>query len=508
MNAPNDRLRELLQYLNLTSLSLAKALYVDPSVVSRWLSGQRRLLFASPQMEALAGYVLERCQTMRDVEWLQARFEEAGLSNEITTVRRIRQNLMLYLATDGETQRKKLADQVVDRAPSGARDGAPEETTPEDGLVLTGYPAIALALREAFSTLARGETVRLFLSSDRLRAPVKDDLAELINRTALERDVHFEMTVGVSGDTQAIHELMSRYLSTLISGHVRLCSAQGLTQPITGTLHLLLPGGPCFVLHEALGADVPPVAVVIRGAAFPAEIARSFEAAARYAQPILRLYGDECTREIIEILAIEYCAPGGLDVVKDSVNPMFMTPEKYDRFLRTLGYAPEEFAWRSAEFRRFKAGMDESMRAGSPFREILSLARLNDIAREGSCRMAGLYFAGQGYLALDAQGCADTLRGYLRYLDEEPNFHLLVLDGLSALHGNNCWHIKRDAHVTVNNWQGKAPVMLYSDRLMMMREFQARFDALWVQGEGGVGSRANVICILRDVLCRLEKKHG
>lgn len=84
--------------------------------------------------------------------------------------------------------------------------------------------------------------------------------------------------------------------------------------------------------------------------------------------------------------------------------------------------------------------------------------------RQKHPRFFGLYFAEQGYIDLDARGCADILNGYIEYLTNVPNFSLLVMDGLTTLHGNNCWHIKRDNHVTINNWQGKAPVMIYSDQ--------------------------------------------
>ena len=50
----------------------------------------------------------------------------------------------------------------------------------------------------------------------------------------------------------------------------------------------------------------------------------------------------------------------------------------------------------------------------------------------------------------------------------------------------------------------RSPVMIYSDQTMLLREFGARFDALWAQGAGGVGSRSNVMSILRDVMERLE----
>ncbi len=118
--------------------------------------------------------------------------------------------------------------------------------------------------------------------------------------------------------------------------------------------------------------------------------------------------------------------------------------------------------------------------------------------------MAGLYFAEHGYVDLDAQGCVDILEGYIDYLTNEPNFSLLILDDLTTLHGNNCWHIKRSGHVTINNWQGIEPVMIHSDQLTLLREFQERFDKLWEQGSGAIGSRANVINILRDVVRRMD----
>ena len=56
--------------------------------------------------------------------------------------------------------------------------------------------------------------------------------------------------------------------------------------------------------------------------------------------------------------------------------------------------------------------------------------------------------------------------------------------------------------------QGKEPVMVYSDQLMLLREFQTRYDALWERGAGAIGSRVNVISILKDVAGRMEKERN
>jgi len=506
MATPNKRFRAVLEYLGITNVELAKALDCDPSLISRCLSGQRALKAASLQMDAIAEYILSRAKRMQDVDWLKARFLEAGLPTDSSTVYRYKQNLIMWLATDGETLRNNLGRSL----PGDVAGIFPTEKKQEElhaamaeNDVKIGTMEIVFALSPALAMLPKGSLVRIFLSNDRLRIATDGDVAALFREMIAANDLHIQMVVCVSGDTQAMSRLLDAYIEALISGHIGLRIVHGQTQTVTSAMHILVSDDLCFLVSETIGAYAPPIAAVIRNRAFVAETQSNIEAAARYAQPVLNIYGDAYTRDVIEILALEYCTSGELDVVKDSINPMFMSTVHYDRFLKTRGHSEEEFAWRSAEFVRFKTGMDNNLKNGVLFREIISLSRLNDIVLHGHCRMAGLYFAELGYVDLDAQGCVDILEGYLDYLTNELNFSLLILDDLTALHGNNCWHIKRSGHVAINNWQGKEPVMIHSDQLTLLREFQERFDKLWERGAGAVGSRANVISILRDVVRRM-----
>jgi len=321
-----------------------------------------------------------------------------------------------------------------------------------------------------------------------------------------ESDLRIRMTVCVSGDTRAMSALIDAYMPALVSGHVQLSVVHGMTQTVTNQMHLIAPGATAMLVTETPGAAAPPVSVIVSEPFFVEEVEKSFEQASRYAQPILNIYGDDFSRNVLEIIYWEFCTPGALDVVKDSINPMYMAEEAYDRVLRTHGHSEEEYAWRSAEFTRFKSGMDEALKGGSVFREILSLSRLKQIVKDGFCRMPGLYFMKKGFVHLDAQGCAAVLNGYIRYLETVPNFHLLVLDDITMLHADNCWQLKQNHHLAINHWSGPEPVMIHSDQLILLREFQAHFDSLWAQGAGGVGNRANVISILRDVLNKIRKQ--
>lgn len=506
MPTPNERLRTALSYFGITNIELSKAINCTPSLISRCLSGERSLKAASKQMDAITEYILSYAKRVQDIEWLKERFTQAGLPTDVSTVYRLKQSLIMWLATDGDELRYNLGGTLPGdiAGTTGAKQSQGRSgSTEDDRDVKIGNLEIVLALRSALSMLPKGATINIFLSNDSLATVTNPDMSALLREMTSANNHYFNMVVCVSGDTKAMSKLLDSYMEPLISGHVKLSIVHGMTQTVTSTMHILLQSY-AMLVTETTGSGAPPIATVIHNIDFVREMQESFDIAARYAQSILTIYDDNFSRNILEILYMEFCTPGALDVIKDSVNPMYMSMEAYDRFLKNRGHSPEEYAWRSAEFVRFKNSMDEMLGGGSVYREILSLARLNDIAARGCCRMAGLYFMERGYIDLDAEGCLAILNGYIEYLEKLPNFSIIVLDDLSELHQNNCWHLKQNQSLGINNWQGKEPVMIHSDQLMLLREFQARYDALWEKGAGAIGSRANVISILRDVAGRIE----
>lgn len=508
MTSPTENLKTVIEYFGVNKNEMARAIGIDPSLISRWLNGERKLRATSPQMEALSEYILAYSKRIHDIEWLKTQFEAAGLPTDISSVYRTKQNLIMWLATDGEDLRRNLGSISPTVMPKNSRQKKSLTIVRSgDSVVKLNCLDIVLELELILSGLSAKSIVDIFLSNDQITTAVNEDIAALLLRMTEKNNLKIQMVVCVSGDTKAMSTLIDTYMTALISGHIKLSVVHGMTQTVTNQMHLIIPETAAMMVTETPGLATLPVAVTIREPSFIAEIQKSFEQTVRYAQPVLNIYGDDFSRNILEIIYQEFCTPGALDVVKDNVNPMYMTEEAYNRVLLLHGHNETEYAWRSAEFTRFKSGMDETLQGGSVFCEILSLSRLNQIAQDGFCRMPGLYFMKKGFVCLDVQGCAAILNGYIHYLETVPNFHVLILDDITMLHSDNCWQLKQNHHLAINHWSGSEPVMIHSDQLILLREFQAHFDRLWAQGAGGIGNRTNVISILRNVAQQLTERH-
>ncbi len=502
MATPNRNLKSVLEYLGLSNIEVAKSLHYDPSLISRYLSGQRHLKAASPQLDAIAELILARSQRVRDVEWLTERFVAAGLPTEMATVYRFKQNLIIWLATDGDRLRHNMGNDIR------ADLLTPEQPARQPAeAVCAGALQIAMQLQSVLPALPRGTVADVFLSSDQLSTIVDADIVALLLGMIAKTYLHIRMVVCVTTNTQAMAQLINSYMSALVTGHVQLSVVHGMTQTVTNQLHLIVPNVYALLVTETTGRLARAVASAVRDAEYVQEMEHSFGVAWRYAQPILNLYDDHFTRNVIEIFYTEFCTPGALDIIKDNLNPMYMQEEEYFRFLGTRGYTREEFDWRCTEYHRFKTDLDANLATGVLFREVLSLKRLGDIAQRGVCRMAGNFFMENGYIDLDTQGCLSIMEGYARYMERYPNFQLLILDDFDVLHDCSCWHLKQNNHIGINYWNNREPVMVYSDQLMLLREFQTHFDKLWSAGAGAIGNQLNVAAVLRDVARRMRAAH-
>lgn len=496
--AENVNLKTVLAKFELSNLDLARATGLDPSLISRYISGNRKLKRSSKQAGDIAEFLLTLADTTERFEWLREQFENAGFSMDITSVMSMKNNMIQWISQDGEV----LAD--IPNEISEADETAEEEVTDRNKRIAFGALQIAASFEEEFRGLQKDETIDFFLSSDRMSFFTNAAFSVNLRKTVAERNVSVNVVIGMSGDTRYFSKIIETYMGEMVSGKIRFYTFFGATRNVAEQMFAILRNNKVVIVTETSVGSACPVGAFLNDIDFVQEMSQSFDATYRYSQPLFNIYNDEYVRSMIEVLYTEYCLPGALCVVKDSVNPMYMSFESYCRVLRKDNADDGEYVWKCNEYRRFNDSFESMMANGMPCREIISLKRLNKILAEGKCRMAGVYFLTKGFYDLDLQGCRDILVGYIDYLNKYPNFSLLILDDLPELHSSSCWHVKGTQSVSINDWSGDAPVLCQSGHAALVQEFQKHYESIWKRGAGSLGNRAYIISILKNVIRKMD----
>ncbi len=504
-NAKN--LRRILNYFDIKNNMLAKALSVDPALVSRWLNGSRQLSATSESMDKLCNYLLSKTTGLDDMEWLKGQFQKSGLATEMTSVGVIKQNLIIWLASDGENLKQsfgKLLQKSISEL-SGDIDQAVQSAN--DYQVRTGFIDIAFCLDNILQTVTAGTSIDIHMTREDVVTITHNGVSSVLMKHIAERNLHIRLLISLSNDTKAMSKLITTYMQQIVTANLSISVVHGMAQAIVSQMSIII-GDKCAVMvTEALKAVSPPIATLVYDEMFIKDIKKSFERAFNYSQPILHIYNDSYSRNILEIIFLEFCMQGDLDVIKDSINPMYMSIEGYNRVLKKEGHKGEQYKWRSEEFVRFNTGFHENYRSGNSYREVISLSRLHKIVEQGFCKMPSLYFIYKGVILLDAKGCIDVLEGYIHFLNLYPNFSLAIVDDIPELYSDCCWRLKQNHHIALSYWDKDEPFLIYSDQLMLTYEFQNHFNNIWMKSAFSVGGRSKTIDILNDIITKIKEKY-
>ncbi len=504
-------LRALLHQYGITSVQLAKAIGVDPSLVSRWRKQGCSNRNVNEYALAVASYIAKRNHSAENAAWLQAQLASVPLPSTAADTAR----LMLWLYPEAdvasllseEDQFTNLLvvssfHQAVQHMPASA--AAPFAGEVSAGI---GTDEIISVLRAELATVGSGQTIMIYLSSEAAAFAVQRPFVTAVQEAVLTKKLVVRMLVQSANNSAASGRLVSAYMQLLVSGSLQFNIIQGTPQTFTTAVHLMLPGRAALCITEATQKNSRPVLVVIREQAVIGDMLENFEHSLRFARPMMTAYDDSFARSIIETFFEEYGVPGSLDVIKCGLNPMFMTVDQYCKVVRDFGHQEEQYEWRRVEFGRFKDAMDQVL-LDSRFREVLSLPKLREIARTGRCKMPAMYFMDSGVWHLEAEDCAALIGGYIRYLERVPNFHVILLEDESQFMPNSCWHIKNNKHVMIHSWNVDEPLMIYSDQMMLIDEFQKHFDYLWGKNSGGGSSKRAAIETLREIQAQCLRHLG
>lgn len=507
-------LKSAVEHFEIQNKALAKALNVDPAQISRWVNGKRELKVSSDVMEPLADYILSRTLTPKDIDWLKKAFMRDGFNTDFETVSQLKRTLILWLAVDGAEFKRNFwtlqtADKMEQIADVDYGDyqysiGPAGRIYSNDYSVKAGILDIALRLEKVFSTVENGSTVDIYLSSENIAAIMNKTIVHGIIGAITERNMHVRCLLSISSNSFALSRIINTYMQPIVTASMEVATVHGTTQPMIDQMSVMVPGICVGIISEIHDSHAPVAALFITEETFLKDAQSSFERGFHYAQPIVTLYSDSFAKNILDIFYQEFAEPGDLDIIKDSINPMYMSKEAFDAFLYTRGHKEDALIRRSNEFNRFKSGMDENLRNGTVFREILSRERLERIANEKCCRMPGVYFMEKGILELNTKGCIALLEGYIDYLEAFPNFNLMIANEITAVNTDSCWHLKQNRHVTINAWDKEDPTLIYSDQLILTHEFQTHFNNLWMEENYSLGVRSRTIETLEEILVKLR----
>jgi len=497
-----SNLKKVMMFFQISNLELARATGIDPSLISRYVSGNRVLKENSRQAEVIVEYILSRADTVERIDWLSEALEKASLPGTTDSVSQIRTNLAAFISTD-------CAQQSGGGIPEAVSDGEKEELPLSlSNRVVSGTENILLEMERVLAGTQTDACIDVFLTSERIRMMNDPKFAALLRKAVRRSGRSANVVICVSDNTHAFNRIVNTFMADMVDGTIQFYIYSANTTNVAEQMYLIFGSEIAVMVTEAAIGLSEPLATFILNKPMVEEMHQSFNATYRYSQKVFAIYNDSYTRNMIEALYAEYCLPGQLSVIKDSLNPMYMSFEDYARVLKENAKDDGEYAWQCNEYRRFKEGFDAMLSTGMYCREIISLKRLNAVLAEGFCRMAGLYFLSVGFFNLDARGCRDILKGYIEYLQKYPNFELRILDDLPQLHQMNCWHVKKNISIAINDWNGSQPVMVHTSLGPVVQEFQNHFDDVWGETTGILGNRVYIISILQKFIKQLDEKYS
>lgn len=509
-------LRTLLEYFEIPNRDLAQAINVSPSMVSNWVQGKRALRMSSGSVAAIADYVLaKRFLTSRDITWLKKHFEQAGISADFDSASGIKRNLIIWLADDG---REVLAilKKTEDIRPAG--EPAETRTIPQylysigpagriysdDYSARAGAVDISLRLGRIFATMEEGLTIDICHSSETVSTMTEDVFTAEIIKAFREKNMRVRMLIALSGNAMVLSRIITAYSRLLVNGSMEIYISHGMLQPMIHQTSVFIPNTCAVAIIELPDSFSPPAALFITENLFLKDAADGFDRVVRYAQPLMQFYPENNTKGIIDLFQREFHGEGDLDILSDGLNPLMLAREEYIKILKQRGFKGNALQWRSEEYLGIRDALENNLQNGAVLREIISAEALADMVLKGTCELPAIYFMDTGKARLDHEACLGILKGYIRMLKTYPNYHLSIAPQLDE-DQQGTRHIKHGRHITLNPWKRAQPMLIYSDQMIMIYEFQKVFNELWVALS--VGTRETVISLLARMIEEFAKIH-
>ena len=477
------KLKTLLEYFEIPNRDLAQAINVSPSMVSNWIQGKRALRTSSGFVAAIADYVLaKRFLTVRDITWLKKHFEQAGISTDFDSASDIKSNLIIWLADDGEevlamfkkTEHIRIANEQAETSalpPYLYSIGPAGRIYSDDYSARAGAVDISLRLSRIFATMEEGLTVDICLSSETVSTMTDDVFIAEIIKAFREKNMRVRMLIALSSNAMTLSCIIAAYSQLIVNGNMEIYISHGMMQPMIHQTSIFVPNTCAVAIIELPDSFSHPAALFITENLFIKDAADGFDRVVRYAQPLMQFYYENNIKGIVDLFYREFRDEGDLDILSDGINPLMLESEEYIDILKQGGFKGTALTWRNEEYLSIKGGLENNLKSGAVFREIISAEFIKDMVINGTCELPALYFMGTGKVRIDHKACLALLKGYIRMLNTYPNYHLSIARQLDE-NQQGTRHIKHGRHITLNPWKRAQHMLIYSDQMIMIHELR------------------------------------
>jgi hypothetical protein len=470
MDRDQYHLRTVLEHFDIRNKSVAAALNVHPSMITKWLTHDRLIGMKSKYLEPLAEYILSRASSAADMTWLEKRFRDYGIKGALASVTELKTALMIWLVSDPNDDPSGLMDLT-------AGTDRPRADSSQYSAKF-GVADISFCLSFSLSQLEPGSAVRISLSDESLL--LRDVFLHTIRNTAEAFGLRFQVLLTTSGRSGSPAKAINAFLPLIIDGSMSIAVAYREPALSVDEAAVVMPEYAAMVITTLPDSPAPPAALLIHEKTFVRDLSRRIGETFSRSQPLLASPERSSRQQVQTLLRQCYESTGALAVLRDGLNPLVLTEDAFGAYLKRCGYEGEAYDWRIDEFRRRKEAFDGSLKRGMTLRELVPLSLLDDAVTNEVCTISGEDFLEPGPVMIGCQTCADLLEGYTRYLNLYPDFSLRFIGALPEVFKDSLCMVKGNSQVLVaKRRQDDTEAYAVSQQMTFVQSVSQIFEQLW-----------------------------
>ena len=435
MKKKTENLRTVMEHYELQGKLAAQAIGVSPSMVSRWMSGEKTLSARSKSIEPLAEYILSQRNALstENRDWLRRRFAESGRSIRFDWSKADREEIKTafinYIAND---------DSVLSR--SGSREAAARSA---DFYSIGGMDELSLLLHRELGELPQKSVLSLYVTGDgaEMHDAFLDELA-----AALKQEIKLHifllpqtepegLVIENRGDSTLVRlpeqdmegtEFMSRYRDILLSPKVSAAVYYERRLSALTQTTLIIPERLVLFVNDT-GKSALPCISVVRSRDFVSEAALRAEESFSKLEPVIQPKAVATSRFVYGKLYEAYSTPcDEFLVLSDGLNPMFMSGNAFEAYLSRKSFSEADRKWRLERFYEKREAFEGMLKEGLPYKEH---NRSRFALTDGFGKLPAVFgdeLFDEDFT--DPQLILDILDGYIRLLRTYRSFRIRFYD--------------------------------------------------------------------------------